>query len=346
MKYDFVIIGGGVAGLSAAMRLTELGANPLIVEAGNYPAHKVCGEFFSSQSIPVLEKWKIKPVPISAINIHSDLMTVEYRFPSPAGSLSHFKFDTQLAEKAVQQGAKLLTQTKVTHLHFENNLHLIELSSGQKISASNLILATGRLPNFKQNPTAKFVGIKAHLNGTSFENNLEMFLFKEAYVGISPIEDGKCNFACLVKKDLFDQCKTSLSVIEHLKSQNSLFNQLLSKTRYKDADWLQAFIPHFGIKKPPRLPHAYFIGDARATIPPITGNGLSMAIQSGMMAAEYALEQDFSGFEKAWNTRFKRSIFFGKLFHTCAIDPRLRKSFIHLAALFPGLKDMIFRYTR
>ncbi len=45
MIEDCVIVGGGVAGLSAANRLADAGLSPLIVEASKYPAHRICGEF-------------------------------------------------------------------------------------------------------------------------------------------------------------------------------------------------------------------------------------------------------------------------------------------------------------
>jgi flavin-dependent dehydrogenase len=51
MNADYVILGGGVAGLCAARRLIELGIQPLVIEAGSYPSHKVCGEFISSSGV-------------------------------------------------------------------------------------------------------------------------------------------------------------------------------------------------------------------------------------------------------------------------------------------------------
>ena len=49
-KYDVVIIGGGLAGLSAAIQLAKLSRNVLLVEKVTYPHHKVCVEYISIES--------------------------------------------------------------------------------------------------------------------------------------------------------------------------------------------------------------------------------------------------------------------------------------------------------
>ncbi len=59
MVEDCVIIGGGVAGLCAANYLTDAGLRPLIIESGNFPSHRICGEFLSHESLPILQNWQI-----------------------------------------------------------------------------------------------------------------------------------------------------------------------------------------------------------------------------------------------------------------------------------------------
>lgn len=107
IKYEYVILGGGLAGLCAAKRLLELGARPLVIEAGGYPSHKVCGEFLSPSSLPILKKWNIHPIPINQASLHTCSRSLKLTFSNPAGSLSHLTLDPQLAEQISQQGALL-----------------------------------------------------------------------------------------------------------------------------------------------------------------------------------------------------------------------------------------------
>jgi flavin-dependent dehydrogenase len=41
MKHDYVIVGGGIAGLCAANQLCDQGITPLVIESGDYPSHKI-----------------------------------------------------------------------------------------------------------------------------------------------------------------------------------------------------------------------------------------------------------------------------------------------------------------
>ena len=190
MNKDCVIIGGGVAGLCAAIRLTELGVRPLVVESGNYPSHKVCGEFFSPESLTLLEKWNIHPIAVKQAQFYAGSKSLDFTFPVPAGGLSHIEFDPLLVQRAREGGAEILTGTKVVQLRSGSPYHEIELSTGEVIQSPDLIVATGRIPQFHSTPVMRYMGIKAHFEGLFPENTLSMFFFDGAYVGMSPVENG------------------------------------------------------------------------------------------------------------------------------------------------------------
>ena len=45
---DIAVIGGGPAGTSAAITAAQFGFKVVLLEAGSFPRHKVCGEFVLS----------------------------------------------------------------------------------------------------------------------------------------------------------------------------------------------------------------------------------------------------------------------------------------------------------
>ena len=49
-KYDVVIVGGGLAGLSLAIQLARAHYAVIVFEKEQYPFHRVCGEYISLES--------------------------------------------------------------------------------------------------------------------------------------------------------------------------------------------------------------------------------------------------------------------------------------------------------
>ncbi|CAA9373825.1 MAG: hypothetical protein AVDCRST_MAG93-8642, partial [uncultured Chloroflexia bacterium] len=55
MDWDMVIVGAGLAGSSLATALARGGWKVVLLEQGDFPRHKVCGEFLSPESQASLE---------------------------------------------------------------------------------------------------------------------------------------------------------------------------------------------------------------------------------------------------------------------------------------------------
>lgn len=351
MKGDFVILGGGLAGLSAAIKLAESGAQPLLIDAGHYPSHKVCGEFLSPDSLPLLQKWEISPTLIHRVQLRTVKQSFTFSFPSPAGSLSHLQLDPFMASYARQKGAQLLLSTKVKQIKpalTELEQHEIVLESEEVIQARHLLIATGRLSCLAHAPPPhmRYVGIKAHFQGIPLDQELEMFSFSQAYIGLSPIEESKCNIACLAHLDLFQKAGSAKALIDSLCIQNPLLKTYLSNGKNLFSDWMTAFLPEFGMKPSLSWPRTYFLGDAAGTIPPACGNGLTMALMGGQMAAHYALKNDPEGFKKEWTSRYRSKILAGKCLHQLMLHPAYGHFFLHLSSFFPSLPSLFFSWTR
>ncbi len=350
MIKDIVIIGGGVAGLCAACRLVELGIKPLIIEASEYPTHKVCGEFFSPECLPLLAQWNIHPIKIHQVHLRTSAQTLTFTFPREAGSLSHIQFDPLLVHYACIRGAEILTQMKVKEIRPRQKsmkFHEIMLSTGEIVKTPILFVATGRIPSYNQKiPLTRYVGIKAHFENLPLENTLEMFSFPGAYLGIVPIENQRFNVACLVQRHQMEAIGSPEHFMQYLMSQNPILQAYFTKGKRVFSNWMQAFVPTFGIKKTPDWPHTYFIGDAAGTVPPACGIGLSMAITSGYWAAEYAIRQDAKGFKKAWRVRYSSQIFWGKLLQEAMWRPSIGNRLMKITSLFPSIANLAFSITR
>ncbi len=346
LHYEHVIIGGGIAGLSAAIRLTELGAIPLVIESGNYPSQKICGEFFSPECVKFLKNWNVHPLEITQARFHLLSESLHFKLPFPAGSLSHFVGDLQLKMLAEKRGATVLVDTKVLKVKPRAPLHEIELSNGSIVRSVNLIIATGRIPDYDLALKMRYAGIKANFSGPPIQNALEMFVSDGAYVGISPVGDGQYNVACLADIRLLTQMGSAEAAMQKVIARHPLLEKVLGNLTCLLNGWMSTVLPEFGIRKTPSWPNVYFIGDAAGTIPPITGQGLSMGMQSGIMAAEYASYRNAKGFKAAWRKKFASSIYWGKLLHHAAMRPKLCVPVIKLAKHYPLFARGIYRLTR
>ncbi len=80
------------------------------------------------------------------------------------------------------------------------------LSDGQVIKAHHLMIGTGRIPKIRnaiESPLQpKYVGFKAHFEGISLENSIEMHTFDGGYLGISNIDNKTTNIACIEEKSI------------------------------------------------------------------------------------------------------------------------------------------------
>ena len=55
MRFDAAVIGSGPAGATAARLLAQVGWSVALIERAGFPRRKVCGEFISAATMPVLD---------------------------------------------------------------------------------------------------------------------------------------------------------------------------------------------------------------------------------------------------------------------------------------------------
>jgi flavin-dependent dehydrogenase len=258
-------------------------------------------------------------------------------------------FDPQLAASIQQQGATLLTNTQVQQLQPASHAyedHRLLLSSGPTVLAKHLFIAAGRLPFLSTSPPRVcYRGFKAHFTGIEL-NTLEMFSFPGAYLGLVPVEGGRVNLACLVQLKKINPLPFPQPIMQYLIDSHPHLRQLLETGHNLLGDWMEAPVPEFGLKSTPNWLKTYFIGDAAGTIPPACGNGLSLAIASGYLAAEFAIRGDAPGFKRMWQKCCASPLFFGKGLHHLFLHPFLGNWGMQASEWFPFLAKKIFDLTR
>ena len=277
-RHLITIIGGGLAGLTLGIGLRQREVPARIFEAGNYPRHRVCGEFISGNGQAVLERLGLRARFEQAGAVHARTILFicgSNRSPirqlaAPALCLSRHAMDALLAETFQQLGGELLVNTR--------------WNSGEDCEGS--VHAAGRRTQAVEK-SPRWFGVKAHLARSSLvklEADLEMHLSPQGYIGVNRINGGEINVCGLFRAHEGGRLPDSKS--DWLRGgKNSLLHERLGVAEFM-AD---SFCSVAGLQLKPQRAAAKkecCIGDALTMTPPVAGNGMSMAFESAEMAVE------------------------------------------------------------
>ncbi len=306
------IIGGGLAGLTLGIALRQRGVPVTIVEAGKYPRHRVCGEFISGAGLAALQDLGLTETIEKAgarLAHHAAFFTPRraagrHTLPSPAICISRFDLDARLAGKFCELGGELRTGERWRAEDF----------------AEGIVRATGRQPQSMEDG-CRWFGLKVHARRVRLDADLEMHVSKDAYVGLCRLADGVVNVCGLFRRRADDEARPAS--IDRLRGER--VSLLFARLEHAELD-MNSFCAVAGLSLRPRQidDRECCIGDALTMIPPITGNGMSMAFESARIALAPLLA--YAHEETTWpkvmrevaqllSARFRRRLFWAGLLH-------------------------------
>ena len=202
---EISIIGGGLAGLTAAIDLLNRNFKVVVFEKNDYPKHKVCGEFISNEVLPYLEKLGINIESLQPAHIYkTELSThsgkkIKAKLPLGSFGVSRYKLDAYLANKVIELGGEIVFETVKT-VDFSEDVFTISTQSGAIFQSKVALGAFGKRSNLDIELNRNFIqqkspwlGVKAHYSG-DFPNDLVgLHNFEGGYCGISKVEDNAIN---------------------------------------------------------------------------------------------------------------------------------------------------------
>ena len=337
------IVGGGLAGLTLGIGLRKRNVPVTVVEANGYPRHRVCGEFISGNGLETLKRLNLTDQLIRAgarsattAAFFSTRTTSGVRqLPVPALCLSRYALDEILSDVFRKMGGNL-----EEHRRWANGFD------------EGIIKATGRRIEVEVEGWRWF-GLKAHASDVKLDADLEMHLTTDGYVGICKLPDNKVNVCGLFRSrqrtpQLATEWKQWLSG-----SPPSKLNERLRNAVFDDS----SFCSIAGICLKPRSAETSdecCIGDAMTMIPPVTGNGMSMAFESAELAIEPIAE--FSRGALTWpasqksiaaqlDNAFRQRLKWASRLQRLLFQPILSDT-IAAAVRLPGVWRLLFSNTR
>ncbi|MBN2983951.1 MULTISPECIES: NAD(P)/FAD-dependent oxidoreductase [Cohnella] len=370
---DVAVLGAGVAGSAAAKALADKGWDTLLLDRHSFPRHKVCGEFLSPEAqgtLQALGLWDtvtpLRPSPIDLARLAFERgRPVEIPLPGSAFGISRHALDFALHAAAQASGAEVRTATAVLSVAPREAGYAIETRQGGKVVthyARAVIAAWGghRRPELFGNRSGKtgntaYIGVKSHFQGIPSEPAVELYFFAGGYLGISPVEDGIVNVAALLERNAFHGKATSIpGLLEAAIGQNAKLRQKLA--RAVPVPGAQAAVAPVGLGRKPvcwdRIPH---IGDASFLLPPLCGDGMSMALRSAQrcvfqadryLRGEISLSRWRSEYICAIRREFGGPLRWGRLLQWLVGVPGMPRMLPAIGRLAPKLAQNTFRATR
>jgi 2-polyprenyl-6-methoxyphenol hydroxylase-like FAD-dependent oxidoreductase len=335
-KKPITIIGGGLAGLTLGIGLRQRSIPVTVWEAGQYPRHRVCGEFISGRGQETLARLGLHarlleagaiPARTAAFFSPSASSPVQ-ELPEPALSISRHALDALLAAQFRQLGGDLREGKRWR---------------GEECS-EGMVRATGR----RLQPVVdgwRWFGLKVHARNVQLAADLEMHLSASGYVGICRLQDGEVNICGLFRR-FATTAEISLPWQETLRgAPGSFHHKRLANALFDES----SFCSVAGLSLQPQrasMSRECCIGDTITMIPPVTGNGMSMAFESAELAVGPLAA--YSAGEMAWNEaqqriarhcdqRFTRRLAWAGFVQKLMFMPRLQNTLVPLAPRWPWL---------
>lgn len=353
-----LVVGGGPAGAATAITLARRGVAAELIERTAGPHDLVCGGFLGWDALAALERLGIDVArhgarPIHRLRLVSGERAVEAALPRPAAGLSRRRLDEALLLRADQLGAQVRRGAKARQLDADTMSVLLD--GDERIAAGALFLATGKhdLRGAARSVPARrgagAVGLRTAvpLSGAldrALGGTIELHLFDGGYAGLLIQEDGRVNLCMSVAAARLRSAGGVQALLgEVAAGQPRLGDRLALAGR---EEWISVGNVPYGWRAAPGPPRLYRVGDQASVIASLAGDGVALALASGVAAAE-AFLAGRSGVEhqRRWSARAARPLRIAEGLRRAAEHPRARPLLMGLARV-PGLAGLAARLTR
>jgi menaquinone-9 beta-reductase len=364
---EVVIVGGGLAGASAACVLAKAGHPALLLERDSEPRHKVCGEFLSIEAQAYLTHLGIDLDDLGASRMsrlrlfHRGKRT-EADLPFMARGLSRKVLDEALLQRAASLGSRVSRGVTVRSISADESMHWIDAGPLETIRAETLFLASGKhdVRGAKRQVSGSIndlIGFKMHYRlsqaaRAALEGAIEIILFKEGYAGLQLIEGGIANLCLVVTRRRFEEVGKSWDgLIDQIARECPDLRDRLQGAATPFEKPLSVFqIPYGFLHQPDSAePQGLFrLGDQMGVIPSFTGEGMSMALHSGCLAASAFLRhgRSSSAFHRQMRSDIRRQIRFAFILNKAARQAIGQEMIFHLCRTWPAIMRQVAAVTR
>jgi flavin-dependent dehydrogenase len=365
MRFDVAVIGSGPAGATAARLLAQAGWSVALIERAGFPRRKVCGEFISAATLPILEACGVATdflaragPPVHTVAAYAGTTMVQAPLPDAhrggGRALGREQLDGLLRNAAVGVGAMLFQPAEVVAIARQAQEHTLTLrraDTADEIYARVVIAACGswntRGPfaaTANARPTDLFA-FKAHFHGAALADGLMPLLaFPGGYGGMVHTDGGRVSLSCCIRRDALGRAreihggKAGEAVMRHILTSTAGVRRALQGAALEDAILATGPIRP-GIRARYR-DGIFFAGNVAGEAHPIIAEGISMAIQSSWLLAQYLLADGPDAgpnYARAWRRQFAARVHAASVFAWLAMNDQGRAAAAQLLRAIPAI---------
>ncbi len=376
LNTNILIIGGGPAGSTTALYLSELGFNITLIEKKIFPREVLCGEFLSKEVTDVLKELKIfndflslnpnklnsfRAVDESGIELKSDLNFDAY-------ALKRSVFDLFLLNKARDKNVKVMQPAEVISTIRSNREFIseIEENNGNKLQIKSklVIAAYGKQNILDKKFDRDFVNKKSNLNGVKFhlptnllekqfEDEIRIYTDEELYCGMNQVSDTEMT-VCFLENRKQSKIPSRERLIEVIKS-NNYFKKVFSEDAIdyiKTTNIYGTGNIYFG-KREVVENGTIMVGDAARVISPLAGDGIGMAMESAKLLysvfSKYNpdnIDKIYSDYVTQYEKIFSKRLKTAKIIQGIILNRKSRRLGFGLVKNYPSLLPSLIKFTR
>jgi flavin-dependent dehydrogenase len=376
-RYDAIVIGGGPAGSTTALMLARAGWAVALIEKSQFPRLKVCGEFISASTFPLLAEFglledvrRLAGPEIRRVGIFSgetastsDMPAVSGRFGKWGRALGREHFDLLMLQAAVRVGADLWQPFRVAHIERLDQGWRCEIRRGNNITslfARTIVAANGSweksswLPDCSlPHKASDLLAFKAHFDGADLAFDLmPLLVFPGGYGGMVWSDAGRVSLSCCIGRRTLDQVRkgeerAGNAVLRHLRHACGGVAEALKRAKLQGS-WLSAGPIRPGIRAA-FYEGVFRVGNAAGEAHPIIAEGISMAVQSAWLLCRTLLSEHDSldnasiradagrAYAASWRAHFANRIHAAAVFAHALRRPETAALALALPERFPAL---------
>jgi flavin-dependent dehydrogenase len=354
-----LIVGGGPAGAVAALLLARAKADHVLIERDATVGDALCGGFLSWRTLDTLaalgiDAEALNPVAVTRVRLFAGGRMTEAPLPRPARGVSRRRLDSVLLAHAGAAGAAIERGIVAA----EARPGAIRLRDGAELAADALFLATGKheLRGLARPEAARgrdpSLGLRIRLAAAPALDRLvgdaiELHLVDRGYAGLVRQEDGSVNLCMAIHRSRLAAAGSPAALLGALGRDHPALGERLAWWPGGAVDAV-ANVP-YGWRQHSGAPGLFRLGDQAGVIPSLAGEGIGIAIASGVRAARAYLDGGASAapaYQRALARDLARPMAIASLVRRAAEAPVIAPGLIGLARLAPGLIQVIARLTR
>lgn len=337
---DVLVIGGGPAGLAAAIAARQRGLEVIVADGNKPPIDKACGEGLMPDSVEALRRLGVQletadGFSFSGIRFVDERTTATARFSSRLGiGLRRTVLHRKMLETADAFGVKFLWETPVTGLQAGG----VKLAGGSALAARWIVGADGSQSQVRRWAGLEFAGgqsgrsaCRAHFAVAPWSDCVEINWAKGSQAYVTPVSDRE---VCVVVVSRQADCRLPSALGEFPQLAQRLRNAKLSgKLR-------GAITRTRGLRRVYRA-NVALIGDASGGVDAITGEGLSLSFHQAEALAEAMASNDLNQYQQTHRRFARRPAFMARVLLLLDGRTHLRRRVLKVFAKYPEVFERL-----